>query len=280
MTCKTILVHLDHTARCAPRVDLAASIAKTQGAHLVGLLPKGLLDGTIPAAAIPTGMTDFIAESARYLRERAAGIAESFRARLGGVEPISHEVREVDSPTIDAFIAHGRASDLIVLGQQEASDSSDVLARGLVPQVMLHSGRPVLVVPYAGEFTAVGESVLLAWDGSRAAAVAIREALPLLTNARRVVLISLRHSAAPLEAEALLVPEMIRWLGRHGIRAVWEEGVGEINTSDALLSRASDLGADLIVMGGYAHSRLREMVLGGVTREVLSHMTVPVLVAH
>lgn len=279
MNIKTILVHLDHTSRCNARVDLAKRIAGTQGAHLIGLLPSGLLEGMIPADAIPTGMTDYIAESAQYLRQRADAIGEGFRARLGTAGGLSHEIREVDGTTIDALIAHGRSSDLIVVGQEDPASESDVPARGLVAQTMLDAGRPVLVVPYAGEFKDVGHDVLLAWDGSRAAAVAMREALPLLAHARRVTLASFRRSEAD-EGQALLIPEMTRWLQRHGVSATAEQDITEIDTSDALLSRVSDLGADLIVMGGYGHSRLRERVMGGVTREVLAHMTAPVLIAH
>lgn len=276
MNIKTILVHLDHADRCSARVELAHGIARTQGAHVIGLLPSGLLEGTVPADALPTGMTDYIAESAQYLRQRAQGIGEGFRARMG---QNSHEVRETDGTTIDSLVAHGRSSDLVIVGQEDRASESDVPVRGLVSQVVLDAGRPVLVVPYAGNFKEVGQEVLLAWDGSRAAAVAMREALPLLAHARRVTLVSFRRTASSQD-DALLIPEMTRWLQRHGVQATVEQHVTEIDTSDALLSRVSDLGADLVVMGGYGHSRLRERVLGGVTREVLAHMTVPVLIAH
>ncbi|VTU36252.1 Universal stress protein family protein [Variovorax sp. PBS-H4] len=276
MNIKTILVHLDHTDRCSARVDLAHGIASTQGAHLIGLLPSGLLEGTVPAEVLPTGMTDYIAESARYLRQRAQAIGEGFGARLG---PTSHEIRETDGTTVDSLVAHGRSSDLVVVGQEDRASDSDVPVRGLVAQLVLDVGRPVLVVPYAGKFEQVGQNALLAWDGSRAAAVAMREALPLLTHASRVTLVSFQRTT-PIQEDVLLIPEMTRWLQRHGVQAKFEQHVMEIDTSDALLSRVSDLGADLVVMGGYGHSRLRERVLGGVTREVLAHMTVPVLIAH
>jgi nucleotide-binding universal stress UspA family protein len=276
MNIKTILVHLDHTDRCSPRVDLAHGIARTQGAHLIGLLPSGLLEGTVPADVLPTGMTDYIAESARYLRQRAQAISDSFAAGVGST---SYEIRETDGTTIDSLIAHGRSSDLVVVGQEDRASGSDVPVRGLVSKVMLDAGRPVLVVPYAGKFAQVGQNALLAWDGSRAAAVAMREALPLLTRARRVTLVSFRRTASS-QGDELMIPQMIRWLQRHGVQAAVEQHVTEIDTSDALLSRVSEVGADLVVMGGYGHSRLRERVLGGVTREVLAHMTVPVLIAH
>ncbi|MEP6721516.1 MAG: universal stress protein [Variovorax sp.] len=167
-----------------------------------------------------------------------------------------------------------------VLGQEEKSGESDTPTHRLVAQAMLHCGRPVLVVPYAGDFEATGKHVLVAWDGSRESAVAMRAALPLLVTATRVTLVSLRKGVQPQDPDRLLVAEMVRWLQRHGVPAVVEQGVTEIAISDALLSRASDLSVDLIVMGGYGHSRLRELMLGGVTRQVLAQMTVPTLIAH
>jgi len=281
MSFKTILVHLDHSDRCSCRVALAAALARKYGSHLIGLLPTGLYDGVIPADAIPVGATDFIAESADYLHRRADAISDTFRAHLTGSNPVSSEIRCIDGTTADAIVDHGRSSDLIVLGQEEKSSESDTPVHRLVAQAMLHSGRPVLVVPYAGDFEAVGKNVLVAWDGSRESAVAMRAALPLLIEATRVTLVSLRRSDQRHDPDrVLLVAEMIHWLQRHGVRAVVEQGVTEVAISDALLSRASDLSVDLIVMGGYGHSRLRELMLGGVTRQVLARMTVPVLIAH
>lgn len=278
MSIRTILVHLDHTPRCEARVGLAARIAATRGAHLVGLLPSGLLDGTIPAGALPSGMTDFIAESAEYLRQRAEGISEGFRAQVNGIG-ITSEVRVVSGTTAGDLIAHARTSDLVVLGQDDRNSTSDVLGHNLVSELMLDAGRPVLVVPYAGRCEVIGREVLMAWDGSRAAAVAMRGALPLLAASARARLMTFRAAGSTSRSD-LLSAEMVQWLARHGVQATFEEDVIEIGVADALLSRVSDLGTDLVIMGGYGHSRLREMVLGGVTRDVLAHMTVPVLIAH
>ena len=280
MDFKTILVHLDHTDRCSARVALAAGLARAHGSHLIGLLPSGLYDGIIPADAIPTGVTDFIAESANYLRRRAEAISSSFRTQVSGPNPVSHEIRPVDGTTVDAIVDHGHSSDLIVLGQEDRSIRSDIPAHGLVAQVMLEVGRPVLVVPFVGIAGPAVEHALVAWDGSRASAVALRAALPLLTKVKRVTLVSCRGRNEAQDPAGLLLTEMVRWLDRHGIKAVAEQDVTEIDIADALLSRASDLGADLLVMGGYGHSRLRELVLGGVTKQILSQMTLQVLMAH
>jgi len=276
----TILVHLDHSDRCAARTTLAARLARTHGSHLVGLVPTGLYDGVIPAAAVPTGATDYIAESAGYLRRRTETVTQAFNDRISGSGPLSYEVRTTDDPTVDAVVRHGRASDLVVLGQPDRAAASDTAAHDLAPQVMLQAGRPVLVVPYAGSFEDVGKHVVVAWDGSREAAVAMRDALPLLGKAVRVTLASLRAADDNAADDRLHVPEMSAWLLRHGIKATAEQYVTDIAIADSLLSRASDLGADLIVMGGYGHTRFRELLLGGVTRDILAHMTVPVLMAH
>lgn len=280
MDFKTILVHLDHTDRCSARVALAAGLARAHGSHLIGLVPTGLYDGVIPANAIPTGVTDFIAESADHLRRRAEAISESFKVRVSGPNPVSHEIRLTDGTAVDAIVQHGRPSDLIVLGQEDRSARSDTPAHGLVPRVMLQAGRPVLVVPYAGIAQPEARNVFVAWDGSRASAVAMRAALPLLAKARQVKLVFCRRLGQPHEPARLLVAETLQWLQRHGVKATAEEDVIEIDISAALLSRACDLGADLMVMGGYGHSRLREVVLGGVTQQILAHMTFPVLMAH
>ena len=276
MTFKTILVHLDHTDRCATRVVLAARLARTHESHLVGLLPTGLQDGVIPASAIPTGATDFIAESAEYLRRRAEEIRAVFKDATTGPGPLSCEVREVDGATAAAVIHHGRASDLIVVGQGDRDRPADTLVHELAQQAMFESGRPVLIVPFAGTFEEPPRHALVAWDGSREAAVAMRAALPLLQRATRVTLLSLRRPEAAPDPR-LLVPETTHWLLRHGIQATAADDVTEIPITDALLDRVSDMGADLVVMGGYGHSRVRELMLGGVTREMLAQMTVPVL---
>ena len=280
MNFKTILVHLDHSPRSAVRVAMAARWSRAHESHLVGLLPTGLYDGVIPADAIPTGMTDAIAESADYLRRRAEAIARAFRQGIAGAATLSYEVRMVDGVTVDAVVRFGRASDLLVLGQSDAAEDLDTTARRLPEQVLMEAGRPVLVVPSAGAFDAMPENIVVAWDGSREAAVALQAALPALRRAARVTLVSLRHPRDADAAQQWLVPDTVQHLRRHGVQARAESLMTEIDLADALLSRLSDLGADLLVMGGYGHSRLRECVLGGVTRQILAQMTVPVLIAH
>ncbi|MDP9927937.1 universal stress protein [Variovorax paradoxus] len=280
MNFRTIVVHLDRSDRCAARAALAAQWARAHESHLVGLVPTGLWEGVIPADAIATGMTDYIADAATHLRLRAEAVSREFRKDIHESGPLSYEARLVDGATIDAVVRHGRASDLLVLGQDDEPDAKDTTVRGLVQQVLMEAGRPLLIVPCAGNFSGPAKNVVVAWDGSRESTVALHVALPALRRASRVTLLSFRRSGGEGDEQRLLVPQMIQFLLRQGIQARSERGVTEIDIADALLSRVSQLDADLLVMGGYGHSRLRERVLGGVTQQILAQMTVPVMMAH
>lgn len=280
MNFKTILVHLDRSPRSPARAALAARWARAHESHLVGLVPTGLYDGVIPADAIPSGMTDFIAESADYLRRRAEAISREFRESIAASGSLSYEVRLIEGATLDALVRHGRASDLVVLGQEDGSAAMDIPVHGLAGHVLMEVGQPVLIVPSAGQFESVPGHAVVAWNGSREAAVALHAALPALRLASRVTLASFRHPQDGDDDRETFAADVLRFLSRHGIQATFERNVTEIDVADALLSRVAELGADLLVMGGYGHSRLREWVLGGVTRQVFAQMTVPVLTAH
>ena len=143
------------------------------------------------------------------------------------------------------------------------------------------AGRPVLIVPYAGAFETVGKRALIAWDGTREANRALNDALPLLADAETVSVVFVGSRERDLEQHRAALGRAVHHLRQHGIEADPEETLrGDLAVSDILLSRAADLAADLIVAGGYHHSQLREALLGGVSRELLDHMTVPVLMSH
>ncbi|MBU2408436.1 MAG: universal stress protein, partial [Gammaproteobacteria bacterium] len=265
---QTVLAHLDPSKRCAVRTALAAELSRRRGDHLVGLVPTGLRGGVIPEGVVPLGATDLVATLADHLRQRAEAVARTFNDRMAEAGVTSFEVRLVDAGPEDAVVQHGRTADLIVLGQDErdavAEGASDDLAR----RVLMAVGRPILVVPYAGHFTDVGRRIMVAWDGSREAAVALRDALSLASAGSRVTLVSFGYDPCAA-TDDLRLRETKQWLARHGVEAEAEYTVIRIGIADALLSRAMDLGADLIVMGGYGNSPLRERVFGGVTHEIL-----------
>ncbi|MBB3176792.1 universal stress protein [Variovorax sp. Sphag1AA] len=280
MSFKTILIHLDYSGRCAARIDFAGAMANEHGAHIVGLLPTGLYEASIPAGMIDSGAKDYIAESAAYLKHRAERIADNFRTHMKTWRSVSFELRQVEGLATDALIEHGRTSDLVVLGQEGGDIRTDTPSHGLVGEVMLSLGRPVLVVPYAGEFKANPRRIVVAWNRSREAALALDAALPLLRRADHVTLLQLAGTSEDVRDETLLQLHLAGWLDRHGVAATMDRLVCDVPMSDALLSRICDLQGDFLVMGGYGHSRVRELVLGGMTRGILEHMTVPVLMAH
>jgi nucleotide-binding universal stress UspA family protein len=172
------------------------------------------------------------------------------------------------------------AVDLAVLGQYPGDDSDG--ETWLRPDhIVTATGRPVLIVPYAGTFECVGRRVLIAWDGTREANRALHDALPLIGNAEAVTVMHVAAGEADLDHDRSRLERIVRHLGRHGVEAKLEESLGgDIPVGDILLSRAADLGADMIVAGGYHHAHLRETLLGGVSRDLLDHMTVPVLMSH
>ncbi len=274
MTYRSILVHLDESPRCAARVALAATLARVHGSHLLGLAPSGMV--SLPAELQPRQLGAGAARE--QMLQRAAILVSLFNTQVAPLGLVSHEGRMHDDDSLSAVLQHASAADLVVLGQNDPKHFTPLVSWDFPQQVFLHAGRPVLVVPYAGEFNTVGERVVVAWHDSREAARALADALPILRRAQQVSVLSFMHPRDAGSAPSL--DGVGAWLQRHGIEANLRREVTELDVGNALLSRACDLGADLIVMGGYGHTRVTELVVGGVTRSVLAQMTVPVLISH
>ena len=280
MTYKTLLVHLDAGSRCPARIALAAHLASVHGSHVIGVAVTGLPDIVVSMnMAVPDGI-EFIEVTQTFLRERAEAVAATFERQLAAAGCASYESRVVKGGTIETIGRLARCSDLVLLGQDEPDAPVDGTAHDLPEQAMLRSGAPVLVLPYAGDFPTLGTRALIAWKDTREAALAIREALPLLRDASRVQLLELAESSSGSDAAHASLHEVQAWLGRHGISAEARSEPAAGDVGETLLSRAADLSADLLVMGAYGHARAREWVLGGATRHLLGHMTLPTLMAH
>jgi nucleotide-binding universal stress UspA family protein len=275
---RSILVHLDDDPRCDARVDLAARVARDRDARLVGIAPTGWVDWMYPVLPTRIG-SEQLALAFDALRRQAGAHAQHFREHCGGFcIDVKADVEEGDAAS--AIVQRGHGSDLIVLGQADPSRPDRRHAQALVEQVVLHASRPTLLVPYAGTFDTVGSSIVLAWDGGREGARAAADAMPMLCTAREVRLV---HFAEPEDDGAMQADASLRaaadWLLWHGVQATVHPQASKIDVGDALLSLASDVDADLIVMGAYGHSRWSERVLGGATRSLLRQMTVPVLMS-
>jgi nucleotide-binding universal stress UspA family protein len=281
MSYKDLLLVLDAEPTARERTDLAAALAERFSAHLVGLYP-------LPTPQMPRhfGYYDpaLIDPLFVELRERARSAAVKVREAFDhatGLRGLSGEWREIpEGPDADPAL-HARYADLAILGQLDPDRAETELIRPRPEQVALASGRPVLIAPYAGHFDNVGRRVLIAWNATREAARAVSDAMPLLTSAELVTVLTIDPREGPHGHGELPGADIALHLARHGVKAQIERTVSAgMPVGEVLLSRVADLGADLIVMGAYGHSRAREVLLGGATRSVLRSMTVPILMSH
>jgi nucleotide-binding universal stress UspA family protein len=276
MELKDLLVYVDDDPGCDSRVDVAASLAARHEAHLTGLHAMGWprFPGYVEVELPP----NFLDEQRRLLGERAHQAEARFRERAGR-HGIRAEWRVDEGDVVGTVKLHARYADLTVVGQGLDLKDAPGELMFLPEELALGVGRPVLVVPRYGTFERLGERVLIAWNGSREATRAVHDAIPILKRATKVTVLSIDPDGeSPPRTPGA---DIALHLARHGIAAeAASTSSVDIGVGNALLSRAADLGADLIVMGAYGHSRMREMVLGGVTRHLLQHMTVPVLMSH
>ena len=269
---KDILVHIDDGERCAVRLDIAIGLAKKFGARLTGLFAR--IESHKPSSVAHRASEGF--ETARA-NAQAAFLAKVNAAGLSSRWwQLSHgEAGHVLSETM--FCA--RFADLVVMGQHEPK--SKLLPEDLIEHIVLHSGRPVLVIPHTGAFPTVGERIAVAWNAGREAVRALNDAKPLMAVAQSVTVLSMR---GPEDGASALyeVPQVdvLDHLVTNGIKAGGERLAGEhIGKMDMLLSRLCDLGADLVVMGAHGHYGL-SLKRGSGTRYVLAHMTIPVLMSN
>lgn len=281
MALKDILVHLDGTEQSDMRLGLAAGLARRHGAHLAGLYVVDIMLPVMAAADAGSGAVlgemldrmrgDALAEAARV----EAGFREMLRR-----EAMAGEWRCAEGQTAELVALHARYADLAVLGQANP-DGGPAAASAVIEAVLFDSGRPALVVPYAGSFATLGQRVLVGWNASAQSARAVHDALPVMAGAGTVV-VSAVNPRRGIDAHGDQPgADIARHLARHGLAVTVEHTVApEIGAGDLLLNRASEISADLLVVGAYGHSRLRETILGGVTRTLLQQMTVPVLMAH
>jgi nucleotide-binding universal stress UspA family protein len=281
MSYKDLLVVLDAAPDTAARIELAAGLAERFGAHLVGLYP-------VPSPELPraAGYADLAALEPIYRDWRARAMAQAEETRsafeeLARQRGIAVEWRAPGNGDEADPALHARYVDLAILGQRNPAGDDAALARPRPEQVTLASGRPVLVVPYAGHFATVGRNVVVAWNAGREAARAVADAMPLLAAAEAVTVLAVDPQIGPTAQGELPGADIALHLARHGVAAQTERTVSaDVPIGEVLLSRLADLGADLLVMGAYGHSRTRELLLGGATRSILASMTVPVLMSH
>ncbi|HVL76904.1 MAG TPA: universal stress protein [Noviherbaspirillum sp.] len=283
MSYKTILVHVDKDQHAAERIALASRIANAQNAHLVGVAPTGVSRLVYQTRYVYDGgrMASNLDEHLDRLRAEAASALNAFEAEVDKIGARSFESRPVDDEAGAAISLQARYADLVVLGQYDPEHASAVTMSDFPEFVVMNSGRPVLLVPYTGHFPEAGKRVMIAWDASTSATRAVTAAIPLLKQAAQVDVVVFNGESSDEGHGEQPGADIALYLARHGVQVnVVRQKTSGIDVGNALLSMASDLGSDMMVMGGYGHSRFREILLGGVTRTVLQSMTVPVLMAH
>jgi nucleotide-binding universal stress UspA family protein len=275
MAYKTILVHLANDKGHSARLRLGIDLASRFDAHLVALYIATPV--SMPAAITGRGASlGYIAEATAVAREQAAGVAEEIRTACER-ERLSWEWRIEEGDHLDLLTRYAHYADLAIVSHSRAELIEDRVMFHVPEHLPLVVGCPVIILPDKEDFAPPGKNVFIAWKATREALHTVRAAVPILARAETVTVLSVSPPEAPVRPDEMAAA----FLARHGIKAqAYADIGGEHHVGEAILAHARDMHVDLIVMGGYGHSRLREIVLGGVTRHVLDHMWVPVLMCH
>ncbi|MXN66222.1 universal stress protein [Stappia sp. GBMRC 2046] len=275
MAIKDILTVVDLNGKqAAPK--LALDLASRTGAHVTGLSIafEPVVPGFI-AAPMPADYIEIARDSALKAAAKA-GEAFSDLARKNGVSSEVRTAEMITGGTAEPVISHCRFTDLVVIGQDNP-DEPEPMRETLIEAVLFESGVPVLVVPYIGSQLKM-KNVLVAWDGSPTASRAVHAALPLLAMAEKVTVMMVETGKV---SHGQPGADIATYLARHNLDVTVDlVPRPQTGIADAILNYVSDQGVDMVAMGGYGHSRMREFLFGGATREILAAMTVPILMAH
>jgi len=278
MSEKTVVVCMNEIERTDQMLSAIKALAVKQPSHFVALYVVPAIQ-VYPSAGMQLS-TQVYDGFQKYYLEHAKEVKDKFEKLLAseGLNGEWRQVKATGTVIADVVVEHGRMSDLLVVPQSRNDDGSGI-ETGFAEEVVMGCGRPVLVIPTYGDFTNFGSSVLIAWNGGREATRAVFDAMPFLKKAEKVDVTWLN----PEKDDGMDLPgaEIATVLARHEVEVLVEAiPTGGLAAGEALLSHASDIGADMLVMGAYGHSRLREFVFGGATRTILESMTVPVLMSH
>ena len=277
---RTILLHCNDRRRIETLLAPAVSLAERFQSRLLGL--SVVPPVAVFSAAAPLGPPVIVDAHCELYRAENPAMRAAFEDAARGRGFVA-EWRDDDAGAFgvaDCVLPYAYATDLVVASQTDpewpGTDRLDI-----ADWLALESGRPVLIVPNAGVHASVGERVLVAWNGRREAARAVFDALPILQRAKDVKVVWVNPQSERERARDIPAADICNALARHGVKCQATEqvaprgGVGE-----TLLACATEMGADLLVMGCYGHTRVRELVFGGASRHVLTHMTIPVLMSH
>ncbi len=276
MVLKDILTIVDLSGS-QPAAKYALDLAANNDAHVTGL--SIAFEPVVPAFAAAPMPVDYL----QAAHEQAVGAAKDAQkafdelARLAAVKCESRVADVLTGGPLESILQHCRTTDMVVIGQTNP-DAAEPMRELLIETILFESGVPVLLVPYIGVAQAKANNVLIGWDGSSTATRAVHAALPLLQKADKITVLLVEKQA---RGEGQPGAEIATYLARHDLDVTIDVVTNpQTGIADTLLNYVSDNGNDLVVMGGYGHSRMREFLFGGATREILQSMTVPVLMAH
>lgn len=264
MRLKDILVHIGSSDDCGTVLETALRLAQRHQAHLTGL------------HVITHRQYCSVSDAARKKAEEAGALF----TRKAGESGVAAEWLCVDWPVVGGKVSqvvnlHAYSKDLVVVRQTEPRKGRSGMEPDLPERIIMGSGRPVLIVPYAGTFHTVGETAMVAWKTGRESSRALNDAMPLLLNSRQVRILSLGPAGAGEE-----VDRVVTHLERHGIEAARQFfSVEEVPVGDVLLNQCWEEGCDLLVVGGYTRTA-GGLRLGPVADHILRQMTIPVLISH
>jgi nucleotide-binding universal stress UspA family protein len=279
MTYRSMLVLLDASPGSARRTQAAIRLAREHGSRLLGLAPTGLAD--LPDLRTPN--RELAARAARAwdaLKDRAESAAQGFRdaCTAAGVTDFRVVIEEAD--TAACTLRHARFADLVIVGEARPDTAAGRERSEAVEQVVLHNPRPTLVWPDAAATDAAGRRILLAWDDSREATRAASDALPLLQRAEHVHALWADEGDLNAGKARQRLDELYHWLHTHGVPCVAHVAQVKDGIAATLRARATDIGADLVVMGAWGRPRWAERVMGGATHGMLRALDLPVLMSH
>ena len=272
MSIQHLLVHVDASERATARLDFAVALAKRFQAKLTGLFAqKESFGPSIVARRASENLLKAMDET--RARFEAAATAAGVTGEWWQVEHGEH------TNVVTQTVICSRYADLAILGQHDPDAS--VVPEDLVEQVLLNSGRPVLVFPHIGRFGAPGGKALIAWNGSREAARAVNDAIPFMQSAESVTVLAVHAGEMPHDPGKVPNVDIVAHLAAHGIEASMERlPLSEIAFADAVLNRCYETDSNLLVMGGYGQYGFPFLHRGSNTRHILRTLTLPALLSH
>jgi nucleotide-binding universal stress UspA family protein len=284
---KDTLVYVDQSEHAFERLRLAADLARRHQSRLTALYVRELNPAQRheqSTAELGQGSSEAITGTNRQIRKAIEDAVERLRSALEEIKreyELEIEWRCVDGVGSTIVPQHARFADLCILSQ-DVSAAATATGYTFSEELLFVAGRPVIFVPARGSFRTLGRHVLVAWNSSRAATRSVNDALPLIERAEQVTVLAVNQVEFAERYGALPAEKMIEHLRRHGasVKGLWLNNVSSELIADVVQGEAHRMGADLIVAGAFGHPRLWEKLMGGVTRDLLARMSLPLLMSY